>query len=340
VTAASVWSPREADVAARAIAISHGAPDAGGRTVPLLVHDAGERWYPPLAVYPGALFVRTGVPPRLGLRLPAILAALAALVLTYVLGVRAFGDARIAAVGAAFLVVSSAWLTFGRLAGGDLLMVPAVLAWLVICVNDRQSPMRWSMAMLGGACLGWSAWAQPGGLLAVPIFLAAGVVVTRDRWRDPRALAGAAIAAAMPFVGYGVWFLLHPDTYVDTLGRWLIHPAHLRNPWQGFVAFTKWDVMSRRAGEYWGYLSPTFLFDGRAMFGVFMAVLLPLGLWTIDATVRAQRLVVVSFFVAPLAAVLLDVPRDAGLALLMAPAGALVGASGVIWLLDRARGRV
>jgi len=76
------------------------------------------------------------------------------------------------------------------------------------------------------------------------------------------------------------------------------------------------------------------------MFGVFMAALVPLGLWPIDVKDRAQRLLVVSFFVAPLGAVLLDVPRDAGLALVMAPAGALVGASGVVWLLDRARGRV
>jgi hypothetical protein len=332
------WSAREAEVAARTIATAHGEPDASGRSTPLLIHDAGERWYPPLAVYPAALLLRLGVPPWLGVRLPSVLAAIAAAVMTYMFGLLVFRATRVAALGAALLMVSPAWLTFGRVGGGEMLMMPAVLGWLIACLAMRDRSQLWVVG--GGVSLGVSAWAQPSGVLAVPLFFAAGLAATRERWRDRPAIVGAALAAAMPFVAYGVWFLLHPETYVDTVGRWLIHPAHIRNPWHGLVAFTKWDVVARRAGEYWGYLSPTFLFDGRAMFGVFMAVLIPLGLWTIDATDRAQRLLVVSFFVAPLGAVLLDVPRDAGLALVMAPAGALVGASGVVWLLDRARGRV
>ena len=69
-------------------------------------------------------------------------------------------------------------------------------------------------------------------------------------------------------------------------------------------------------------------------------ILIPLGLLALDAKDRGQRLVVASFFVAPLAAVLLDVPRDAGLTLVMVPAGAMLGASGLVWLLDRVRARV
>ncbi len=43
---------------------------------------------------------------------------------------------------------------------------------------------------------------------------------------------------------------------------------------------------------------------------------------------------------APLVAVLLDLPRDAGLVVMMAPLGALIAASGAVWLLDRPRLRV
>ena len=37
-------------------------------------------------------------------------------------------------------------------------------------------------------------------------------------------LAIAAVAALVPFVIDALWLLRHPDAYIDTLGRWAIHP--------------------------------------------------------------------------------------------------------------------
>ena len=48
------WSDREMPIVSRSAAMAEGVPDASGRTRPFLVHDAGERWLPPLSVYPAA----------------------------------------------------------------------------------------------------------------------------------------------------------------------------------------------------------------------------------------------------------------------------------------------
>ena len=84
----------------------------------------------------------------------------------------------------------------------------------------------------------------------------------RSWWRSRR--------SGGPFVIVSASGLRHPDAYIDTFGRWAIHPAHVRNPWAGLLAATKWDVMARRTSDFWTYVSPTFLFDGQSLFNVGM----------------------------------------------------------------------
>jgi 4-amino-4-deoxy-L-arabinose transferase-like glycosyltransferase len=323
------WTERERPIAARVAAIAAGQPDASGRLRPLLVHDEGERWLQPLAVYPGAILRTIGLPEKVAARLPSVVAASASAVLAYLLAMYVFGDVRWAALAAALLMASPAWLSFGRAAGGDLLVVPAMLGWLVAVLECRLRP-RLAVAALGGLALGLGAWAQPAGVIAVPVHLAIGIWLLQPRARGEWRLAAVAAGAALvPFLAYAVWFLRHPDSVLDTFGRWLIHPAHLRSPWDGLVAATNWDVMARRAGLYWSYLSPTFLFDGRAMFTAALAIPLVVGAWVGGRTTRVHTWLLCTFLAAPVGAVLLDVGRDAALVLTMAPLGALLAARGV-----------
>ena len=329
---------RDPPLAARALALAGGRVDASGRAAPLLVHDGGERWYQPLAVYPAALLIRVGVPARTAMRLPAMLAAGISALLTYMLGVRLLRRSRMGGIALLFLVASPAWVGFGATSGADFVMVATILGWLVSVLGWRDRPSLMTAAV-SGLLLGLSAWTQPAGVLAVPLFFAVGWLLMTDRQRRLPVVAAAAFGAAIPVIVCGGWLAMHPDAYADTFGRWAIHAAHVRRPWQGVIAVTKWDVMARRAAEYWAYVSPTYLFDGQSLFSVGMLGFVAAGLWAaLDAGNRAVALAV-GFLAVPLAAVLLDSPRDASLVLMMAPLGALVGALGVECVLERRGGR-
>jgi len=326
----------DASVIDRTSAVAHGDPDASGRTAPLLIHHDGELWLQPLAVYPSALLLRSGMPAAAALRLPAMLAALASIALTCVLALIVFRDLRLAVVAGSLMLAAPALLVAGRSPGADLLMVPFVLFWCVVVLWYVEQPRPWLPAV-GGFVLGASLWTQPAGVLAVPVFFAIGCALLISARRDVRACVAAGIGVAVPLLTFALWFWRHPDSYLDTFGRWAIHPAHIRNPWVGLIAFTKWDVVARRVAAYWSYLNPTFLFGGHDLFAVAMAVLIPYGLWVgvTGARARAWAMAVGGFFAAPLAAVLLDEPRNSHLALLFVPFGALLGARGMDVLLTR-----
>ena len=73
--------------------------------------------------------------------------------------------------------------------------------------------------------------------------------------------AGTFVATLVPLV---VWFYLHPQTYLDTYGRWAIFAAHLRNPVDGFRAFVNTNTLGTRASAYWSLIDPSYLFFSSA----------------------------------------------------------------------------
>ncbi len=328
------WTDRDAAIAARVEAVAGGVADASGRTYPLLIHHEAERWFQPLAVYPAALLRRIGIPAETAVRLPSLVAAGASVALTLVLASVIGRERRPAAVAAVLMVLSPALLSSGRGPGGELMIVPLVLAWCLSVLTYLERPRPWLPAV-GGLALGGCLWIAEAGVLAVPVFLVIGCTLLIARRGDLRACVTAGLGVSVTLAILAMWFWRYPETYADTFGRWAIHAAHVRNPWDGLIAFTRWDVLGRRAAAYWNYVSPTFLFDGRQVFGVGMAVLVPVGLWSQARDVRAQAwaTAVIGFFAAPIAAVLLDEPRSAHLALLFVPFGALLGARGTDTLL-------
>jgi hypothetical protein len=115
-----------------------------------------------------------------------------------------------------------------------------------------------------------------------------------------------------------------------------VHLAHVRNPLEGLAAFTHWDVMSRRASAYWDYLNPIFLFVRGEVFHPVVGLLIPIGLWVSwHGMALGPRLILTSFVLAPAAAVLLDEPRHAALALPLAVFGAVLAALGAETLVRR-----
>jgi len=402
-------SAREEHVARLAAAAGATSPDGPAR--PLLIQANGELWLQPLAVYPAAALLKSGWSREAAVRLPAAVAGVLTAALTYLLTKRVMGT-RVAMLAATFLLMVPAYLVHTRTAGADLMMMPPVLLWLLCVLEQIERPRRW-VPIAAGAALSIALYTQPAGVLAVPVYFVIGSIVwlRAAMWgqavrtvayvresSDVRnsthglipTLAAAAAGVALGSLPLVIWFLQHPASYPDTFGRWAVHLAHVRNPLEGLAAFTHWDVMSRRAGAYWDYLNPTFLFVRGEVFNPLLGLLIPIGLWVswhgmalaarsappsaferrcippggvvppsnipdilgrralpagrlavLDATMELHhgllgpRLILTSFVVAPAAAVLLDEPRHAALALPLAVFGAVLAALGAETLVRR-----
>jgi 4-amino-4-deoxy-L-arabinose transferase-like glycosyltransferase len=283
----------------------------------LFVHAGGEVWYQPLSVYPSRWLLDAGLAPDVALRVPAMVAGMLTIVLTYMLAVRVSGEAAIGAMSALLLVAMPGFRVSSQAPGAPLLMAPLVLTWLVTVLEYLERPRAW-LPFAGGAALGACVYTQPAGVLAVPVFFVLGAVVwLRDR-RARTALGFSLIGIAAVVLPAAGWMALHREAYPDTFGRWAIHAAHIRSPWDGIVAFTRWSVVARRVEAYWHYFNPTFLF-GSDVLGLPLLVLVPIGVWMLAEGVSrdARAILLGAALMSPLAAVLLDVPRAPALAVML-----------------------
>ena len=292
----------------------------------LLLHAAGERWYQPLEVYPTAWLLAAGVPQEIAMVAPSLVAAYAVLWLTYLLGLQLLLPQIAAASAAALLVFMPGFIAHTRAPGGGLLTVSALLGW---CLGiAAYCHRRRARVLIGGAgVLGVAAYTQPSGWWSVAVFLLLGATALRRANTPVSTIIGSAAVTAAVCVPLAIWVLLHPDAYPDTIGRWAIHAAHVRNPLDGLVAVTRWHVVARRVSDYWNYFSPTFLFASGQLFAWWMVILVPVGILSRPQTL-ASWLLRAAFLVSPAPAVMLDTGRTALFALSLLPFGALLAVVG------------
>ncbi len=334
VLAAFRPSPLSTDVGEHTIAgiatrLAGGGTDASGRSRPLLVHAGGERWHQPVPVHVTAALVRAGLGADMAVHLVAGLAGGLSVLMVYLFGLRLFATPAPALAGALLFAVSPGYLALAGAGDMAVLLVPGVLGWTMAVMSYLERP-RAPVLALGAGALAIGVYAQPAGVLMVPVYLAVGLILLRRRGVERRAYAWMATGSLVPLVPLALWYAWYPETWTDTMGRWAVHLAHIRDPWQGLVAFTRWDVAGRRAGDYWHYFSPDFLFVSGAVFAVAAGVLLAMGLAGGPRARRAEAtpMLVAALLVAPAAAVLLDEPRSIALAVALLPFGALLAALG------------
>jgi len=60
-----------------------------------------------------------------------------------------------------------------------------------------------------------------------------GLALWLGNCRSPRPYLSALGGFGLPLPCLGPWFVAHPETYPDTMGRWGIHAAHVRDPYAG-----------------------------------------------------------------------------------------------------------
>jgi len=258
---------------------ARGGHDDAGRFLPVFVRISSEVWLPPVPAYTTlaiATLRRAEQPGRVS---AAVFGALG-VVLTYVFAADLFRQRSLASIAALLLMSNPAYANSARSGALDgVWIIPPLLLFLIAITRFAENGSRRSLAV-GAAALAMCAYAQPSGALLAVIAGAAavtglgraGLLTVRDTLRA----AGTAAAVALPIA---LWFLMHPDSYVDTFGRWFLHLAYVRNPWSLALRLMNYNSLAEWASIYWNFFNPTRLLysaEGPASAGTF---LMPLGMF-------------------------------------------------------------
>ncbi len=334
--------PDELALARQAYSIAQTGRDLDGRLLPLYIHREAELWFPPLPVYAAAAVIKILPSSPVAVRWASVVSGVAGVVLVYFLARRFFPSDRGSIRPVAILLFAPVYYMLTRVALDAIHATPFVIA-SIICVLSFLDTKRQRSLAAAGVLLGIGFYSQTAAPIMMVSYLGLCLValwVAKQRALGTWAwLIGSFAAALIPAA---VWLLFHPEAYPDTLGRWAIHAAHLRNPVDGLRALVNWGSLTNRASVYWELLNPAFLFfpadvttltltHGSGPVPFTILLLLPFGARQIlrQSTPATSVLLLVGLLVAPFAAATFGEDHTLDRALPMVAFMAIVAAFGV-----------
>src|SRR5262249_35501914 len=155
-----------------------------------------------------------------------------------------------------------------------------------------------------------------------------------------RAYALALATFAVWLVPFSIWLARHPSAFGGTVEKYGLYDARQLNAVQGLRSFISIPSISERVSEYWNFYNPSFLFFGagtKVMFSTNLAgvFLVPVAIFLIVGIVRAARertamqvVLLLGFFTAPLAALIVQEGNAIFRALAFLPFGVLLATLG------------
>jgi len=351
-------SPDEVIIAVDAHTLATTGHDVHGTSLPLFfkIQLRGEErqgWFFPAIFYAMAVVLKVLPLSEISARLPSVIVGLTDIVLIFFVARRLFrsnaGGGVLPLVTAAMLALTPAHFILSRYALDYLYPAPFVLGWL-LCVLAYLDTGRVRTLFASTLLLGIGFYSYIAAIVLMPVlllFTAALLFHARKPLRD-YAVAGAGFA--LPMLMFAAWLMSHPTAFADTAHRYDLYNTGQMDALQGLRAFLSYNNIEQRAGIYWSFLNPSFLFftgDAQMPFstrsvGVFLlpvSVLMIAGIC--DAVRRptpARVTVLLAFFCAPLAAVLVPENSEIIRAAAMLPLGVLLAAMGIeaMWRWGRA----
>lgn len=304
---------------------------------PALLINTGDRWLQPAGVYAttAAHAIRPGF---LAGRWASVAVSTINVALIFLVAWRLFGSQIPALAAALILLFTPVHMTFGRTGVEAIYIVPFVLLWLCALVrfveNDRPSAIALASAALGAGV--YTTTAAPLTMTFLWTAMMISLWVAGRRKLSTLAVSAASFAAML--LPLGAWFALHPQTYLDSYGSWVIHPAHIRNPADGLRAFVNPNTLGTRASAYWSLIDPSYLFlageRGRAPLHWIVAPLVIAGIVRCVRKVPGVPAVITlaGILIAPLAGAGFGQPQYIANALALLPFMALLAAYAVDWI--------
>lgn len=319
--------------------------DRGGRQFPLFTEGLDKAFYAPVPVY--AAVAADAASPS-SFRKAAAAVAVASVLLTYFAATHVFGSVPLAAMAAAFVIVTPAYVALGRTYTHEgIWQVPFVCGWLLslAVMLRRREHVGWPLAICTALIVA-SVYSQPSAAVASLILVALTAMALYQSgplaWRDLRLSMVAAAIFSAPLV---VWFIRYPSTYGDTFGTWSLHLAHIRSPWAWWLAVKHPNVWTQFSGTWWNFFSPTHLLVSDTAPAWAGAFLLPVGVLAaigayaglrLPPDERCERLLtkvaLLGVLCLPLSGALFLGREPIDRALAIVPLVALLAASGAKWL--------
>lgn len=312
--------------------------DRRGRWLPLFFQIdefrlKGTIWYQPVIMYATAGVLTIAPLSEWAIRLPAVLAGLVDVALMFLIVRQIYQRTALAAAAAALLALTPAHFVHSRFAMDYILPLPFLLAWLLAQVHyQRSRDARFLFAAT--LALGLGLYSYIAAVAMMPIYLAMTAWLLWRNGAPARHYAVAAAGVALPLTLFVAWLAGHQTIVAETFARYdLANPERLG--WIGRISL------------YWGYLSPSYLFfsgGSEQVFaprttGVFLLSLAPLlavGIYrAVRSTAPIDRVVLVGFLTAPLAALLLDAEGAINRSLEVLPFGVLLAAGGLDLILPK-----
>jgi 4-amino-4-deoxy-L-arabinose transferase-like glycosyltransferase len=336
------FHPDELSLARQAYSIAQTGRDLDGRLLPLYIHRDAELWFPPLPVYAVVAAAKILPASQAAVRWASVVFGVAGVVLIYFLAKRFFPSDRGSIRPVAILLFTPVYYMLSRVAVDAIYATPFVVASVISVLSFLETKRHRYLAATG-ALLGIGFYSQT----AAPIMMASYLCLCLlalwvGNQRTLRVWVWLIGSFAVALIPAAAWFLVHPDAYPDTLGRWAVHAAHLRDPLAGLQAIINWGSLTNRASVYWEFLNPAFLFfpadvdtlslttrSGPLPFAILL--LLPFGARCIlrQCTPSASVLLLLGLLVAPFAAATFGENHAIDRALPLAPFAAIVAAFGI-----------
>jgi 4-amino-4-deoxy-L-arabinose transferase-like glycosyltransferase len=322
--------------------------DTNGTLLPLYLHTI--YWTAPLHIYLGALILRFAHPSETVIRLPCVIAGLAAIWLMYFVGARLFRSRWYGMLAAMLLALTPALFLASRFKVESHFPVPFVVGWM-LCLLLYEDTRRTSWLAAAGATLGLGIYSYHASPLMMPVYaaLTLWLLWMRGEWTRAHVLAlvaGLCVAAAP----YAIFVLRHPEYLRGEVTMYRLFDATRLAPIEAAARFSPWSALRTRVLAYYEYFNPSFLFftggpsieETTQKAGVLLlplALLLPAGVYRIiQCEPRTALLYLAGLLIGPLAAVVVGEGDQTRRILFMLPFAAIVATYGVRhWLTAQTR---
>jgi 4-amino-4-deoxy-L-arabinose transferase-like glycosyltransferase len=319
--------------------------DLRGERLPLYSQTAEHSWYQPFVIYVTAVALTILPFTEWAVRVPTVAIGVLDIVLIYFVARYLFDSALFGAIAAGMLALTPAHFIHSRYGMDYLYPVPFVLAWLLCLVRYDRLRRPW-LLFAGGAVLGVAFYSYIASIVLMPVYFALTYVMLVGQGAPRRSYAIAAAGFVPCLAPFLIWLARHPGAYGATVQKYgLYDPSHM-DAVQGLRSFISYESVSARLSDYWSFFNPSFLFFGsgtKLMFstnraGVF---LIPLAVFLVIGIGQAWRhrlesinlQLLLGFFTAPLAALVVSEEHAIFRALVMLPFAVLLATLGVrhVW---------
>lgn len=332
--------------------------DENERFLPLYFWHLGVMWATPIIVYLTAIILSFLPLSEIAIRLPSVVIGLTNVILVYFLAKKIFKSGFWGLAAGALLATTPVHFIHSRILLDVLYIVPFVLGWLLLLVYFFENKNPWLLLIIG-LVLGIGIHSYHAAKIMMPFYLILTLIFVSALVKKKKQLFLPIIGFVLPILPLIPWLSQYPDTLVDQVRYTRLYDTGL-GPFAGIATILTPENLGHRLDVFILYFNPVFLFllgdrslihstslyhplglsESIVRAGVFLlsfAAFLPLGIYSVLKKERNRLfwLLLIGFFTAPIAAVLIGDHYRISRALVILPFAIILTTFGAKFLIEQ-----